>query len=135
MVISEYDTGILCIRYANNRRMVWMKRDSQGDYYFSPKTKNQDGEEGLAEIETWTVILEKGSPIRDFLKEEIRTRVTLLRSALDVNSEAQLPKVAEEWKCIKCPFKHTCKPSNVIKQDSEIDILDEKGLVITLESN
>ena len=40
LVISGYDTGILCIRYANNRRMVWIKRDSQGDYYFSPKTNN-----------------------------------------------------------------------------------------------
>ena len=83
LVISGYDTGILCIRYANNRKMVWIKRDSQGDYYFSPKTKNQDGEESLAEIESWTVILEKGSPIRDILKEEIRTRVSLLKSALD----------------------------------------------------
>ena len=34
LVISEYDTGILCIRYANNRRMVWIKRDSSGDYFF-----------------------------------------------------------------------------------------------------
>ena len=135
LVISGYDTGILCIRYANNRKMVWIKRDSQGDYYFSPKTKNQDGEENLAEIESWTVILEKGSPIREVLKEEIRKRVSLLKSALDDNSDAQLPKVAEEWKCIKCPFKQTCNPSNVTMQDSEIDILDEKGLVITIESN
>ena len=128
LVISGYDTGILCIRYANNRKMVWIKRDSQGDYYFSPKTNVQEGEESLAEIESWTVILEKGSPIRDILKEEIRTRVSLLKSALDTNSEVQLPKVAEEWKCTKCPFKQTCNPSSVIKQDSEIDILDEKGI-------
>ena len=89
----------------------------------------------MAEIESWTVILEKGSPIRDILKEEIRTRVSLLKSALDTNSEVQLPKVAEEWKCTKCPFKQTCNPSSVIKQDSEIDILDERGLVVTIESN
>ncbi len=81
------------------------------------------------------MILDKGSPTRDVLKEEIRTRVSLLKSALDVNSDTQLPKVAEEWKCIKCPFKHTCNPLSVIKPDSEIDILDEKGLVITIESN
>ncbi|WP_458747067.1 hypothetical protein [Candidatus Nitrosocosmicus sp. T] len=31
LVIAEYDTAILCIRYANNRRMVWIKRDSGGD--------------------------------------------------------------------------------------------------------
>ena len=135
LVISGYDTGILCIRYANNKRLVWVKRDSQGDYYFSPKTNNQDSGGSMAEIESWTVILEKGSPIRDILKEEIRTRVSLLKSALDANSEVQLPKVAEEWKCIKCPFKQTCNPSSVIKQDSETDILDERGLVVTIESN
>jgi len=44
LVISGYDTGILWIRYANNQKMIWIKRDSQGDYYFSPKTKNQDNE-------------------------------------------------------------------------------------------
>ena len=43
LVISKYDTGILCIRHANNRRMVWIKRDSGGDYFFSPKTTDQDG--------------------------------------------------------------------------------------------
>ena len=135
LVISEYDTGILCIRYANNRRMVWIKRDSSGDYFFSPKITDQDGEGTLAEIESWTVILEKGSPIRDILKEEIRNRVSLLKSALDTNSVVQLPKVAEEWKCIKCPFKQTCNPSSITKQDSEIDFLDENGLIVTIESN
>ncbi|TVP40735.1 hypothetical protein NARC_60122 [Candidatus Nitrosocosmicus arcticus] len=135
LVISGYDTGILCIRYSNNRRLVWIKRDTKGDYFFSPKTNGQEGEESLTEIESWTVILEKGSNIRDILKEEIRTRVSLLKSALDSNSDAQLPKVAEEWKCIKCPFRQTCNPSSVISQDSEIDILDEKGLIVTIDSN
>jgi hypothetical protein len=72
------------------------------------------------------VILEKGSPIRDVLKEEIRTRVFLLKSVLDANSDAQPLKMAEEWKWIRCPFKPTCNPSNVTKQYSEIDILDER---------
>lgn len=135
LVISEYDTGVLCIRYANNRRMVWIKRDSSGDYFFSPKTTDQNGKGTLAEIESWTVILEKGSPIRDILKEEIRNRVALLKSALDANSDVQLPKVAEEWKCIKCPFKQTCNPSRVTKQDSDIDFLDENELIVTIESN
>ena len=56
--------------------MIWLKRDSQGDYSFSPKTKNQDNEGNLAEIVSWTVILEKESLIRDVLKEEIRKRVS-----------------------------------------------------------
>ena len=52
--------GYFVFLTANNRKMIWIKRDSQGDYYFSPKTKNQDNEGNLAEIESWTVILEKG---------------------------------------------------------------------------
>jgi hypothetical protein len=135
LVISGYDTRILHIRSANYKRMVWIKRDSRGDYYVSPRTKNQDGERGLTEIKSWTVILEKGSPIRDFLKEEIRSKISLLKSAFDANNDALLPKVAEKWKCIKCSFRHICKHSSVIRQDSEIDILHEKGLVITIESS
>jgi hypothetical protein len=52
---------ILCISYANNPRMVWIKRDSGGGYFFSPKITDQDGNGKLAEIESGTVILEKGS--------------------------------------------------------------------------
>jgi hypothetical protein len=89
---------------------------------------------GLTEIESWTVILENGSPIRDFLIEEIRSKISLLQSAFDAINDALLPKVAEEWKCIKCSFKHICKLSSVIRQDSEIAVLHEKGLVITIES-
>ncbi|CAN5593196.1 hypothetical protein BH23THE1_BH23THE1_27220 [soil metagenome] len=37
--------------------------------------------------------------------------------------------------CIKYPFKQTCNPSSMTNQDSEIDILDEKGLIVTIESN
>jgi hypothetical protein len=74
--------------------MIWLKRDSQGDYYFSPKTKNHYNEGNLAEIESWTVILEKESPIRNVLKGEIRKRVSLLKSPLDDNADAQLPQVA-----------------------------------------
>jgi hypothetical protein len=133
LVIAEYDTGKLCIHYANNRIMVWIKRDSGGDYFFSPKATDQDGKGTVAEIE-WTVILEKGSPTRDILKKEIRNRVSLLKSALDANSDVQLPKVAGEWECIKCPFKQTCNPSSVTKQDSEIDFLDENELIVTIES-
>ena len=97
-----------------------------------------DGNGTLAEIESWIVILvilEKGSPIRDILEEEILNRVSLLKPALDANSDVRLPKVAEKWKCIKCPFKQTCSPSIVAKQGSDIDFLDENELIVTIESN
>ena len=42
------------------------------------KYKKEDGERGMTEIESWTVILEKGFSIRDFLKEEIRSKISLL---------------------------------------------------------
>jgi hypothetical protein len=115
--------------------MVWIKRYSGGDYFFSPKVTDLDGKGTLAEIESWTVILKKGSPIPDILKEEIRNRVSLLKSALEANSDVQLPKVDEEWKCMKCPFKQTCNPSSVTKQDSEIGFLDENDVIVTIESN
>ncbi len=115
--------------------MVWITRDNRGDYFFSPKTTDQDGEGTLAEIESWAVTLEIGSPIRDILKVEIRTMVSLLKPAPDAKSDVHLPKVAEGWKCIKCRFKQTCNLSSITKQDSEIDILDEKGLIVTIESN
>lgn len=72
-----------------------MGKTRQSRRFFSPKTTDQDGEDTLAEIESWTVILEKGSPIRDILKEEIRTWVSFLKSALDAKSDIHLPKGAE----------------------------------------
>ena len=39
LVISNYDIGILCIRYATNGNLVWLKSDSAGDYYFSTSPK------------------------------------------------------------------------------------------------
>jgi len=45
LIISNYDAGILCIRYSNNRNLNWIKSDSTGDYYFSPKN-NPGGRNG-----------------------------------------------------------------------------------------
>jgi hypothetical protein len=78
LVIFGYDTGILRTRCTNYQRMVWIKRDSQVDQYVCPSTKNQDGERGMTAIESWTVILDKGSHIRNFLNEEIRRKISLL---------------------------------------------------------
>jgi len=94
---------------------------------------NETGENKLPELETWTVILEKDSVIRELLKDEIRLRVSILRSALGSKNPIDLPKVAEEWKCIRCPFLKTCNPLTIEKQDSKKDILDN-GKIIVLSS-
>ena len=63
--------------------------------FFFPKTTDQDGEGTLAEIESSTAILEKGSPTRDILMKKFKQGF-LLKSAPDARSDVHLPKVAEE---------------------------------------
>ncbi len=133
LIISGFDAGVLCIRYASNRKLQWIKRDEKGDYFFSPLVNNETGENKLPELETWTVILEKDSDIRELLKDEIRMRVSILRAALNSKNPLELPKVAEEWKCIRCPFLKNCNPLTIEKQDSKKDILDD-GKIIVLSS-
>ena len=133
LIISGFDAGVLCIRYASNRKLQWIKRDEKGDYFFSPLVNNETGENKLPELETWTVILEKDSDIRELLKDEIRMRVSMLRAALNSKNPMELPKVAEEWKCIRCPFLKNCNPLTIEKQDSKKDILDD-GKIIVLSS-
>ena len=133
LIISGFDAGVLCIRYASNRKLQWIKRDEKGDYFFSPLVNNETGENKLPELETWTVILEKGSDIREILKDEIRVRVSILRAALKSKNPLELPKVAEEWKCIRCPFLKNCNPLTIEKKDSKKDILDD-GKIIVLSS-
>ena len=41
--------------------------------------------------------IRKRISIRDFLNEEIRSKISLLKSAFDANNDALLPKIAEEW--------------------------------------
>ena len=50
------------------------------------------------------MILEKGSPIRDILKEEIRTRVSLLKSALDTNSEVRAAQGSRRMEMYEMPI-------------------------------
>jgi hypothetical protein len=133
LIISGFDAGVLCIRYASNRKLQWIKRDEKGDYFFSPLVNNETGENKLPELETWTVILEKDSDIRELLKDEIRLRVSMLRAALNSKNPMELPKVAEEWKCIRCPFLKNCNPLTIEKKDSKKDILDD-GKIIVLSS-
>lgn len=157
LTISGYEKGILCIRYASNRKLQWIQRDEQGDYYFSPLlfTKEIDNETGnlverqieenkLPELETWSIVLDKDSFVRELLKKEIKDRALKLRGALDLWDKKDvsvgpdvitmkysylmnpdLPKVAEEWKCVRCPFLKTCDPKSVQQQDKVDDSILE----------
>lgn len=156
LTISGYEKGVLCIRYASNRKLQWLQRDEQGDYYFSPLlfTKEIDHETGnlverqieenkLPELETWSITLDKDSFVRELLKKEIKDRALKLRGALDLfkthfelwksgagsmwgdDMKPDLPKVAEEWKCVRCPFLKLCDPQNVKEQDKADDSILE----------
>jgi len=76
--------------------------------------------------------MEKNSPIRNLLKNEIRNWVSLLKSALTENSVYSLPRVSEEWKCKRCPFLVECDPSSVKKKDSKSDFLLETGSITVI---
>jgi hypothetical protein len=155
LTISGYEKGVLCIRYASNRKLQWLQRDGEGvDYYASPalfkkeinhetgKLEERQLEENkLPELETWSITLDKDSFIRELLKKEIKDRALKLRGALDlwdsknVSSDGtiqysylmkpDLPKVAEEWKCVRCPFLKTCDPKSVQEQDKVDDSILE----------
>lgn len=137
LTISGYEKGILCIRYASNRKLQWLQRDEQGDYYFSPLINHETNENKLPELETWSITLDKDSFIRELLKKEIKDRALKLRGALDEYellkdhatrgpvADPLLPAVAEEWKCVRCPFLKICNPKSVPQQDKVDDLILE----------
>ena len=142
LTISGYEKGVLCIRYASNRKLQWLQRDEQGDYYYAPLIDHSTGENKLPELETWSITLDKDSFVRELLKKEIKDRALRLRGALDLWDSKNitvsgdykteytylmgpdLPRVAEEWKCVRCPFLKTCQPETV----KESDKVDDKIL-------
>jgi hypothetical protein len=137
LVIGGKEHGVLNIRYASNRKLQWLTRDDQGDYYYAPLIYQEDGEmreeNKLPELESWSVFLGKDDFVRELLKNEIIDRATKLRMELDHNSKTPysihstitLPKVAEKWKCVRCPFLKICDPDSVEQVDSLKDgILD-----------
>lgn len=136
LTISGYEKGVLCIRYASNRKLQWLQRDEQGDFYFSPLIDHKTNENKLPELETWSITLDEDSFVRELLKKEIKDRALKLRGALDeyctiidetslkIGSHLNLPTVAEEWKCVRCPFQKICQPESV----KDMDNIDDKIL-------
>jgi hypothetical protein len=130
MVMTGIEKGIISIRY-NIKELRWVKRDSEGDYFFRPFNAKDVG------IESWEVFLPSHDIARQILKNEMVRRKNLFLKALEEKDVSILPRLiddAKRSKCPYCPFYDKC-----INQDSEtneakemakeIDLLDIRGVV------
>jgi len=130
LVMTNIEKGIISIRY-NIKELIWIKSDSEGDYFFRPYNAKDVG------IESWQVLLPSSDIARQILKNEMVRRKNLFLKALEENDVSILPRLiddAKRSKCPHCPFYDKC-----INQDSEtneakemakeIDLLDIKGVI------
>jgi hypothetical protein len=130
LVMTNIEKGIISIRY-NIKELIWIKSDSEGDYFFRPYNAKDVG------IESWQVLLPSSDIARQILKNEMVRRKNLFLKALEENDVSILPRLiddAKRSKCPHCPFYDKC-----INQDSEtneakemakeIDLLDIRGVI------
>jgi hypothetical protein len=130
LVMTNIEKGIISIRY-NIKELIWIKSDSEGDYFFRPYNAKDVG------IESWEVLLPSSDIARQILKNEMVRRKNLFLKALEENDVSILPRLiddAKRSKCPHCPFYDKC-----INQDSEtneakemakeIDLLDIRGVI------
>ena len=130
LVMTNIEKGIISIRY-NIKELIWIKSDSEGDYFFRSYNAKDVG------IESWQVLLPSSDIARQILKNEMVRRKNLFLKALEENDVSILPRLiddAKRSKCPHCPFYDKC-----INQDSEtneakemakeIDLLDIKGVI------
>ena len=130
LVMTNIEKGIISIRY-NIKELIWIKSDSEGDYFFRPYNAKDVG------IESWEVLLPSSDIARQILKNEMVRRKNLFLKALEENDVSILPRLiddAKRSKCPYCPFYDKC-----INQDSEtneakelakeIDLLDISGVI------
>ena len=130
LVMTNIEKGIISIRY-NIKELIWIKSDSEGDYFFRSYNAKDVG------IESWQVLLPSSDIARQILKNEMVRRKNLFLKALEENDVSILPRLiddAKRSKCPHCPFYDKC-----INQDSEtneakemakeIDLLDIRGVI------
>src|SRR6187200_867766 len=130
LVMTNIEKGIISIRY-NIKELIWIKSDSEGDYFFRSYNAKDVG------IESWQVLLPSSDIARQILKNEMVRRKNLFLKALEENDVSILPRLiddAKRNKCPHCPFYDKC-----INQDSEtneakemakeIDLLDIRGVI------
>jgi CRISPR/Cas system-associated exonuclease Cas4 (RecB family) len=131
LVITSIEKGILSIRY-NCKEFRWIRSDSEGDYYFKPRSGKEPG------IESWSVFLPKGDISREILKNEMVRRKNLFLNALHKNDVSMLPKLTERYrgnKCTLCKFYDLCMDNSNEEADeakemaNEIDLFDISGVL------
>jgi hypothetical protein len=130
LVMTGIEKGIISIRY-NSREQIWIKNDSEGDYFFRPYKGKNVG------TESWEVYLSKEDIAREILKNEMIRRKSLFLKALQEKNVTILPRLPEFMRNSKCPY---CKYyQRCMNEDDEtdeakemareIDLLDIEGVV------
>jgi CRISPR/Cas system-associated exonuclease Cas4 (RecB family) len=96
LIMTGIEKGVLSIRY-NIRELRLLKKDESGEYFFRPNNSKNPG------IESWSINLPKDDIMREILKNEMVLRKTILVSALENHDVANLPRLTEPLKSVKCP--------------------------------
>ena len=96
LIMTGIEKGVLSIRY-NIRELRLLKKDESGEYFFRPNNSKNPG------IESWSINLPKDDLLREILKNEMVLRKTVLVSALENHDVANLPRLTEPLKSVKCP--------------------------------
>lgn len=130
LVMTGIEKGIISIRY-NSRELVWIKNNSEGDYFFRPYKGKDVG------IESWEVYLPKEDITREILKNEMFRRKSLFLEALKEKNVTILPRLPECMRNSKCPYckyyqrcmKEDGETDEAREMAKEIDLLDIDGVV------
>jgi hypothetical protein len=96
LTMTGIEKGVLSIRY-NIRELKLLKKDESGEYFFRPNNSKNPG------IESWSINLPKDDILREILRNEMVLRKNIFLSALENHDVANLPRLTEPLKSIKCP--------------------------------
>ena len=96
LTMTGIEKGVLSIRY-NIRELKLLKKDESGEYFFRPNNSKNPG------IESWSINLPKDDILREILKNEMVLRKNIFLTALENHDVANLPRLTEPLKSIKCP--------------------------------
>ena len=96
LIMTGIEKGVLSIRY-NIRELKLLKKDESGEYFFRPNNSKNPG------IESWSINLPKDDILREILRNEMVLRKNIFLTALENHDVANLPRLTEPLKSIKCP--------------------------------
>ena len=96
LTMTGIEKGVLSIRY-NIRELKLLKKDESGEYFFRPNNSKNPG------VESWSINLPKDDILREILRNEMVLRKNIFLTALENHDVANLPRLTEPLKSIKCP--------------------------------